>query len=239
MTARGSTRRSKAPDPCDEEFVGGRVSSIKPLSSDPSRCSIRVDRRKAATVQRAEIEAMSLRVGDEWTEPVAQRVAEAAELSSAKAYALRRLAKRALTERELQDAVERRGHARATAERALAEMRRLGLMDDEAIARSMTRSTLAVKPAGRRYLLARLRRRGVEREVAARVVDEALGGRDSRADALALARLRLRFLPRSAEEQTARRRLYAFLARRGFDPDAAREAVSNALREWSGEEERG
>lgn len=235
-TVRRSEKRSNPIDPCDDDLLGGSISSIKPLSSDPSRCSIRVDRRKVATVQRAEVEALSLHVGDEWTQPVARRVAEAAEFSSAKAYALRRLSKRAMTERELQKAVERRGHAPATAERALEEMRRLGLMDDEAIAKGVTRSTLAAKPAGRRFLLAKLRQRGVERQIAERVVDQALDGRDSRADAVELAKSRLRFLPRSADEQTARRRIYAFLARRGFDPESAREAMNEALQDWTARE---
>jgi len=234
-TAAGRVKKKqpKAVDPRDESLLGEAVSSIRPLSSDPSRCSILVGRRKVATVQRAEIEAIAISVGDEWTESVAKRVAEAAELSGAKAYALRRLAKRAMTERELHKAIERQGHAPATAERTLEEMRRLGLMDDEAIAKAVTRTALCAKPAGRRFLLSKLRQRGVERQTAARVVEEALDGRDSREDAVSLARSRIRFLPRTADEQTARRRIYAFLARRGIDPSAARDAVDEALRDWS------
>jgi regulatory protein len=75
-----------------------------------------------------------------------------------------------------------------------------------------------------------LRRKGVAADVANEAVSQALAdvGMDEEEAALEVARKRARSL-RSLEPAVARRRLYAFLARRGFDSNLVARVVRAAL----------
>ncbi|MBX6351032.1 MAG: RecX family transcriptional regulator [Clostridia bacterium] len=106
----------------------------------------------------------------------------------------------------------------------LAELERLGLLDDAAYARALLAARLRSGPEPRARLVARLRARGIAAETAQAAVDETLAA----ADPLELARAALaRAWPRYARlpREEAVRRAGRFLLRCGFDPETARRAV--------------
>lgn len=138
--------------------------------------------------------------------------------------------------RALVDRLVAKGHARATARWAADEMVRVGLLDDRKYAEAVVRSQLARKPAGRRYLLASLRTKGVPGEIAEDVVAAALGERDELSDAMDLAHRKLRTYRPDLDPVAARRRLMGVLARRGFDADTTRSVVESLLDGWPGED---
>jgi regulatory protein len=138
--------------------------------------------------------------------------------------------------RALVDRLVAKGHARATAQWAADEMVRVGLLDDRKYAEAVVRSQLSRKPAGRRYLLARLRTKGVPGEIAEDVVAAALDERDELDDAMDLARRKLRTYRPDLDPGAARRRLMGVLARRGFDADTTRRVVESLLDGWPGED---
>jgi regulatory protein len=94
-------------------------------------------------------------------------------------------------------------------------------VDDERFARELAVSRHR-RGFGRRAGLAALRGKGVDRDLAERVVDE-LAPEDEEDRALEVARARLTRL-RALDPATVRRRLLDYLLRRGFDGEAARAA---------------
>jgi regulatory protein len=74
----------------------------------------------------------------------------------------------------------------------------------------------------------RLRQKGVAAEVAASATDEAMAGQDEEALAERLAEKRLRALS-GLDVFTRRRRLYAFLARRGFSSEAISHVIARLI----------
>ena len=105
-------------------------------------------------------------------------------------------------------------------------MGQVGLIDDEAFARAVVEHSFTTKKEGRRVVAGRLTSAGIAPEMAAAVLDEAVGGEEERADAVAAAKAaRLSGL----QPDAAYRRLYGMLARRGYAPDLAGRAARRAL----------
>jgi regulatory protein len=136
--------------------------------------------------------------------------------------ALERLARRQCTEAELRTWLGRSFDAAEVAH-AVARMRELGYLNDEAWANSYVAS-LRSRARGTALLRQELQHHGVPGELAARVLEE----HDDLEAALAAARRRLVSLGRLDEERL-RRRLYDFLRRRGFDHGIAQLVLSRLL----------
>ncbi len=130
------------------------------------------------------------------------------------------LARRPRTESELRSALAAEHPAEAV-EQAVARLRTLRYLDDEAWAAAH----LSTARAQQRGALL-LRRELLARGVSAAIADAALAGREDRTAALAAARHRLRALQR-LERGPRERRLRGYLHRRGF----AAETVNSVLLE--------
>lgn len=146
-------------------------------------------------------------------------------------YALWLLGKRAYTEAELRQRLQRRSLPEADCDRVLIRLKELQLLDDHAFAGSYLRAR--AQQRGRLALQQELRRKGVDDEVvsAAMAGDELTPALDEAQQAAAahalLAKHAWRFQLPSDDAQLPklRARASAFLARRGFAPDAVAEAV--------------
>ncbi len=104
----------------------------------------------------------------------------------------------------------------------------LGYLDDAALAEQLMSGTLSRKGLGRTGMSRELRKRGIDDSI----IQDALGefDRDEEFDrALELAQDRASRL-RGLDYETAQRRLYGYLARRGFSGDIVGRAVKEALR---------
>jgi len=140
--------------------------------------------------------------------------------------AWRLLSFRPRTRDELRRRLLQKGYGPAAVEEELTRLSELGYLDDAAFARTLVAERQAGGAArGSLALRSELRRRGVAREIAEAVVEPENDARLVAAVAAKKARL-LSELPQAA----FRRRLGAFLQRRGFDHETAREAVEAAWR---------
>jgi regulatory protein len=136
------------------------------------------------------------------------------------ATALRLLAYRPRSEREMRDELQRRVIPQAIAEETLARLKDLRLLDDRAFAESWTESRQRNSPRGRRLLLAELAQKGIEHEVAR----ESVAAVDEEDAAVRAGRKRSQVLGK-VEYVDFRRRLGEFLARRGFGWEVCEIAV--------------
>ena len=151
------------------------------------------------------------------------------EHSRARRYASRLIARRAYSRRAIADKIVGHGFGADLARRIVDDFTRVGVLDDDALAESLVQAELSRRPAGRSLLEKKLLARGIDGGTARRAVQRALENRDLVADAAQFARVRASAMPASLDETTRRRRLYAALARRGFDPDTCRVAAEHAL----------
>jgi len=98
-------------------------------------------------------------------------------------------------------------------------------VDDAETSRAWIRDRLNFAPRGRRLLAQELRKKGVSPETIDAALADALDPEQELEAACAVARKASGRGGGRGGEEAARRRLWAALARRGFDPDVCREAL--------------
>jgi regulatory protein len=140
--------------------------------------------------------------------------------------ALRLLAVRPRTRRELESRLRHAGFEDAEVSSELDRLEEVGLLDDGAFARELADHHLKVRGSGRRAVAGALASKGVSRET----IDATLAGieDDESVRALEVATDRARRLT-SLRPEVAYQRLVSFLARRGYDGGTCREAARAAL----------
>lgn len=159
---------------------------------------------------------------------MSDRRARHPQYSEAKAAAIRLLAHRARTRGYLEQRLRGKGLAGEAVEQALGDLERAGYVNDEQYARDRLDALLRQSKQGPMALTHRLVEDGVGGDLAERVVGEALRDEDLSDWALQVARERAERL-RELEPETARRRLYGYLKRRGFSDAQCLGAVDQVI----------
>jgi len=147
---------------------------------------------------------------------------------SAKAAALRLLARRPLSLAEVHARLERQGYGPDEIEEACGRLGELGYLDDARLALDFIVTRAARLSHGPEKLVEALCRRGVERTVAHAALDRARA--EGELDDLDLLRRRLRRHLRDPHGPLDRRdyaRVYNALRRAGFDPEAIRRELDS------------
>jgi regulatory protein len=139
------------------------------------------------------------------------------------------LARAPRSARDLRRRLLLKGEPEADVDATIERLTAAGLLDDAAYARAFVRSKVSSQAFSRRRLHLELAKRGVARDVAEAAILEVLHDDDvnESANIERVARKKLRAL-RGLDEETQRRRLFAYLARRGYDVDEVR-AVLRAI----------
>lgn len=142
--------------------------------------------------------------------------------------AINLLASRPRSTRELEQRLRQKGYAPDAISAALSRLAELHYVDDADFARYWVANRQANRPRGRRLLEQELRHKGVERELIAEAIDDA--EIDEPAAALEAGRAKLRTYS-NLEPEVARRRLAAYLGRRGYTYDTIRGALTQLFRD--------
>jgi len=133
----------------------------------------------------------------------------------------------ARSRRELADKLAKKDVPDDLATQLLDRFTEVGLVDDEAFARSWIASRQPGKGLARRALAHELRRKGVDDETAREALDE-IDPADEEQAARVLVRKKLRSLSR-VDDTTATRRLVGMLARKGYGAGTAYAVVRDEL----------
>jgi regulatory protein len=198
------------------------------LAPDPHRPDYRlieVDGGRFASVRAADLADLDLRIDAALSGSVLQRLQELADLEAAHGAALRALARRAHARLDLRRRLLQKQHPPAAVDGALARLTAAGLLDDARFAADFA-AAKARRGRGPARLIRDLLDQGVERRVAEEAVRRSLAaeGVDPATAVRALAAKRasqLAGLPAAVRK----RRLMAFLVRRGFGGVEVREVV--------------
>jgi regulatory protein len=147
--------------------------------------------------------------------------------SVARTILLDQLTGRARSRHELADKLAAKNVPDDVATRLLDRFEEVGLVDDEAFARTWISGRQAGKGLARRAIAQELRRKGVDDDVAREALDEVDPAAEEEA-ARALVRKKLRTLSR-VDDVTATRRLVGMLARKGYGSGLAYAVVRDEL----------
>jgi regulatory protein len=156
-------------------------------------------------------------------------LADKRRTTSASVYesALKILALRARSIAELRRKLLQKGNDPAKVDAVIAQLRDQRLLDDADYAREFARAKIVGAGASRRRILMELARKGVSRTIAEKAVEELpeSEGVDPSSAIRRVAEKKWKSLAKLGDVP-ARRRLYAFLARRGFNPDEIRDVMT-------------
>ena len=155
-----------------------------------------------------------------------EAIAAAQAREDALSAALRLVASRPRSEKEMRQALARRRVPAALIGEMLSRLRELGLLDDRAFANSFVESRDQSRPRSRRLMAQELRQKGVSREIAS----ESTTGIDD-ADAAYRAAQRRAGAMATLRYPNFERRLGGFLLRRGFSYQTTRATVRRLWQE--------
>jgi len=222
---RGSYRTRK-PTPSEIPTDGSAaITSLRPCSDQPDQLTVRVNKCLMGRINFSTKAKHRLAIDDAWTEELSQALHT--ELTRSRAYlsAARMLGARAKSAFELKQSLRRKGNDPEAIDWAVNRLLELGLLNDTEYAAMAARSIIRAKPAGRRFIEAKLRLKGIDRETITETLNEQLQDTNPYEDALKLGQRFDRSITSTLEPEVRKRRLVGRLARRGFDHDVVRKVV--------------
>jgi SOS response regulatory protein OraA/RecX len=205
-----------------------RITALEPDPTRPGAVRVRVDGRLFCTVDAAEAEGRGLAVGASWDETSAGEAERAAEHEATWRALLKALERRSFSTAEIRKRLKQKGHPPEAIDHAIDRATRERLLDDRAFAVRYVESR-ATRGRGPGRLRQDLRALGVD----AAVIEAAISAHwPEPEDALALCRQlaekRARQLGALAPD-IKRRRLLAYLGRRGFTGSKASAVIREVL----------
>jgi regulatory protein len=224
-----------------------KITRIEIQKNRPGRRSIFADGVFLIGVGTDTLIRFGLRTGDEISPGTLRLLERAEELLAAKTAALRYIAVRPRSEREIRDALREKEFSDEIAAATIGALKEARLLDDAVFARSFIRNALTLKPTGRVLLRRKLLLLGVDRSLTDEALDEILGGvsQEDEACRAASAFVARKSAVRPARvskenakgEARLRQQLTAYLIRRGYTWDIVQQAVKRAMKGESGEGE--
>jgi regulatory protein len=204
------------------------ITAVIPDARREGRLAVFVDGQPAGIISLDDIERLNLHVGAT-IDPVV--LSEADADCALYDRAVRLLAARSRSAAEIRRRLRRDGAVADRIERVIGALVSRGFLDDAAHARAVTRSRVRGRGTSARRIEQELRRQGVAADVATEAVGEVFADEaiDEATVARTVARKRAALLA-DLPAPVQRRRLYGFLARRGYSPDIVRAAVEAALK---------
>jgi regulatory protein len=206
----------------------GQITALRPTKRDPDRIAVDLDGSFALALPAALVADEHLEVGEVLDGERVSALLAADQASRATEAALVFLGYRPRSEKEVRDRLRRGGYEQEAIDHAISRLHEWRYLDDADFARRWVENRATHRPRGRRLLQQELRHKGIDTETAREAIDDAALDETGAAEELA----RRRLPAYSGDEPAAiRRRLGAYLARRGYSYDVIRTALDRALGE--------
>jgi len=218
-----------------------RITRLEPLPPRGLRVRVHLDEGEPFEVTLEALERCKLGTGDRLSQDARRELGDIDADVRVREAALNLLSHRARTRRELETRLRQKGHPVARIRPCLDALESKGLLDDGAVAAAFVRDRLHHRPRGRSRLVSELRAKGVDADLAGEAIERVFEDEDVSDAALAresaegwVTRQGASTLEALAadghtpERDKARRRLYGYLARRGFRGDALGAALEHA-----------
>ena len=206
------------------------ISAIREHPRRKGRFIIEVAGAESAVLAVDSISELGLHVGVEVPNALLRQLETANRQTALLDRALGILAAHARSRRDMRIRLRRTGAADADVAWVLDRLERLGYLNDAEYARQLAHARIVGGGTSKRRVEQELFKRGVSKETATEAIDATLADveLDEHGAALNAARKRMRALS-ALDPLTQRRRLYAFLARRGYEAEVVARVVNEVL----------
>jgi len=203
------------------------ITDIKLQEKRKDRFSVFLDDEFAFGLHQDVLLKSGIAKGDTLTQEKIDAILKMELTRAAKEKAMRLLAHRARSKKELGDRLRRAGFADELIEATIADMKRLGLVNDAEFALMFARNRMITKPVGEFLLRRELQQKGIGEADIVKAVAEAYKDKSEYLFAKELA-AKNKKKQIKLDEAKARKRVSDFLMRRGFHWDL----VNDVLEHW-------
>jgi len=205
-----------------------QITDIQVQKKYPSRRSIFLDGRFFCGVSEDVAAKFHLERGMEIDEDKLKELLYEEELSKAKSYVYRILARRMYTIKEIRDKLVEREYVEKIIEDVIATLERYGYLNDRTYAREWIDSRMRSKPKGKIALKRELERKGIDKLIIEDALSQAFDQSKEAEMALDLARRKIRSY-NADDPIAAKRKLRSFLLRRGFDFETVKDVIEQVI----------
>lgn len=203
--------------------AGATVLSVAPVGRDGAEYTVTFDGAASLTLTETTVADFYLHPGKELTTGEIAHLRGMDSQQRAVETAMRAIGSRPRSTREIEDNLRGKGYAPDTIAAAVARLAARGYLDDAAFARWWTENRTQFRPRGPHLLRQELRRKGVAGDTIADTLSAQAESVDVDAQALGIARTKLRSLASGGlPPEVVTRRLSGLLARRGYGYDTVR-----------------
>jgi len=204
------------------------ITKIEPQKRNKRRRSIFVDGAFYCGVDEDTLLNFGLRINDEIDSRTLDQVKEFDEFVYAKKLAYDYLSYQPRTVSEIEKKLKTKEISPDTIHKTVEHLRRLGLLNDAEFASQLIASKLSRKPVGKKILLQKLYQKGVKKNISEEVISRIVT--PEREKEFALQNFK-KIYPkiRHNDNITQRRKIFQFLARRGFDFEIINEVIRENL----------
>lgn len=206
------------------------VTKIVEQKRRPNRRNVYLDGAFAFGLSDNVVARFRLREGMTLSDEEVRQIADGEVRQECFDHAMRHLQSRLHSHAELRRKLVRREYGETVIDAVLADLARLGYLDDAQFAKTKALSLAEHKHHGRRRAYVELIRSGVEKDLADAALNDVYEQTDSLAAARMLAEKKAASLKR-LDPLVARRRLAGMLQRRGFDYETIKPVIDQVLGE--------
>lgn len=210
-------------------FTNRRITSLESDRRIPGNIIVEMDGTRFSSLPADTVASLGLRSDLDLDDDLFERLEHVADVEAAFLVAIRILTAMPRAVQEMKRKLRQRGHKGAVVAEVVERLKTAGLLDDEAFARHFARVRLS-RGHGAPRILTDLLSRGVERRLAEHAIDEVLEAEevDPNEAARVLAEKRSAQLG-DLPFDTKKRRMLAYLARRGFRGYEVTEIVDEVI----------
>jgi regulatory protein len=211
------------------------ITKIVEQKKRPNRRNIYLDGAFAFGLNDNVVARFRLREGMNLTDEQVAEIAAGEVRQECFDYAMKYLQMRLHSSAELRRKLVRREYGETVIDGVMADLLRMGYLDDARFAKTKAMSAAEHKHHGRRRAFVELLKAGVKKDVADAALNDVYQKTDSTAAARLLAEKKAASL-KKLEPAVARRRLAGMLMRRGFDYDTIKPVIDQVLGGAGGQE---
>lgn len=204
----------------------GRITAVRRGGGGKKRVNVFIDGSFSFAIDGKVAGRAGLQVGQHLSADQIEELTQTSVFQKCLDAALRYLSYRSRSDAEVRQRLRRHGFADDVVSRTITELEQRKLIDDVAFAQFWTDNRLSFSPRSRRLIKLELRQKGVAHETA----DEVTGDLDDEVSAYEAALKKARVLA-ALDYGEFRRRLSAYLRRRGFSYEVISHVVARLWHE--------